>query len=185
MAGLLNSKQRTLAPAQEDESNVTPELQAEYNRFVTNGMRMLYNQKAMPQILESIRGDGNPVEGLANALVMLVMRLEDSAAQQGQQIDGDIMEQGGAELLEQMVDLAEKAGVHKFKEKEMESALYLAMDLYRTTRQQQGRLPEEQLAADMQELMRADQAGELEQMIPGITEYAKKAPKPEQIPRGR
>ncbi len=183
MAGLLNSKRQPNAEAsgdQGEEPNVTEAEQREYETFVTNGMRILDDQKALPKLLESIAGDGNPVEGLANSLAMLVMRLEDSAAQGGQKISGDVMLHGGTELLEQMVELAEEAGVHEFEEKEIESALYLAMDLYRTTRQQQGALPEDQLAADTQELTRADQAGELENMIPGITEFAKNAPKPDQ-----
>ena len=163
-----------------DDTNVTAEEQQQYDQFVTNGMKMLDDRKALPKILESIEAGGKPAEGLANALAMLVMRLEDSSTQQGQKISGDVMLHGGTELLEQMVELVEQAGGHKFTEKEMEAALYLALDQYRTTRQQQGKLPEEELQSDMQELMRADQAGGLEEMIPGIGEYAKGLPKPEQ-----
>lgn len=178
MAGLLNQQQGQDRGA-EQSANVTAEEQSSYDRFVTNGMQMLYNPQALPQLLESVRGDGNPIQGLANALVTLVTRLEDSAEQAGDQVSGDVMLHGGTELLEQMVELAEEAGVHKFTDEEIESALYLAMDTYRTTRQQQGRLPEEQLAADMQQLVQADVAGELEQLLPGIGKYAEKAPKPD------
>jgi len=192
--GLLNAQQppagpqqQALAPAQEEGSNVTPEEQQEYNSFVSNGMKVLYDPKALPQIIESIRNDdgesdGNPVEGLANALVMLVMRVEDSALEQGQKISGDVLLHGGTELLEQMADLAQQAGVHDFDESEIETALYLALDTYRVTRQQQGKLPEDELKADMQQLVQADQAGNLEEIIPGIGEYAKNAPKPDQPP---
>ena len=189
MPGLLQQQQRALAPAQEDET-VTPEEQEQYDLFVSNGMKLLYDQKVMPKLMESIRGggnateDGNPIEGLANALSMLVMRLEDSAAEKGQPISPDVMLHGGTELLEQMADLAEQAGVHTFDESEIETALYLALDTYRTTRQQQGKLPEDQLKADMQQLAQAEQDGSIDEIIPGITEYAKKAPKPDQAQRG-
>jgi len=179
MPGLLSKKAAPTRNAEEG-SEVTPEEQEQYERFVTNGMKVLYSKQALPQIIESIRGAGSPVEGLANTLVMLVMRLEDGAEQAGQQISPDVLMHGGTELLEQMVDLAEKAGLPEFDESQIESALYLALDTYRAARQQQGRLPEDQLAADMQELSRADQAGELEQIMPGIGEYAKNAPTPEQ-----
>ena len=190
MAGLLSQQgQQPKKPVdsggKDEAANVTPEEQQQYDQFVTNGMQMLDDEKALPQILESIRGDGNPVEGLANALVALVMRLEDSAEEQGQKISGDVMLHGGTELLEQMVEIAEKAGVHEFDEKEMESALYLALDTYRATRQEQGKLPEEALQADMQELVQADQAGGLEELIPGITKYAETAPKPDDPPPQR
>jgi len=179
MPGLLSKKAAPTRNAEEG-SNVSPEEQAQYERFVTNGMKLLYNKQAMPQLIESIRGAGNPIEGLANTLVMIVMRLEDTAGEAGEQISPDVLMHGGTELLEQMVDLAEKAGLPDFDESQIETALYLALDTYRGQRQQQGRLPEDQLAADMQELSRADQAGELEQLLPGIEEYAKNAPTPEQ-----
>ncbi len=191
MPGLLNQEQPPAAAeagsneGEGEAANVTPEEQQEYDRFVTNGMKILDDQKALPKILETIKGDGSPVEGLGNALALLVMRLEDSAAEGGQKIDNAVLESGGAELLEQMVELAEAAGVHEFTKKEMESALYLAMDIYRASRQESGQLDEEALGADWQELMRADEAGELEGMFPGIGEYAKGLPKPEQKPTKR
>lgn len=190
MPGLLTQQGQpqidTDTGADQDEApNVTPEEQQQYDLFVTNGMQVLDDEKALPQVIEAIRGDGSPVEGLANALVTLVMRLEDSAAEQGQKISGDVMMHGATELLEQMVDLAEKAGVHEFDEKEMESALYLAMDTYRSSRQEQGKLPEDELKADMEQLIQADQAGGLEDLIPGITKYAESAPKPDQAPPTR
>ncbi len=161
------------------EANVTAEEQEQYDRFVTNGMKMLYDEKAVQKLLTSMEGDGNPVEGLANALVQVVMRLEDSSEQAGEKISPDVLLHGGTELLEQMVDLSEQAGGHKFKEKEIESALYLALDTYRTTRQQQGRLDEDALGADMEQLVQADYKGELDSLIPGIGEYAKGLPKAE------
>ena len=168
-----------------DPTNVSPEEQQQYDVFVTNGMKILDDQKALPKILETIKGDGSPVEGLGNALALLVMRLEDSATEGGQKISPDVLLHGGTELLEQMVELAEKAGVHEFDEKEMESALYLALDIYRTSRQESGQLDEEALGADMQELQRADKEGELEGMFPGLGEYAKGLPKPDQAPPTR
>lgn len=178
MPGLLTAKQKTAAS---DPSNVTPEEQAQYDQFVGNGMKMLYNKDAGAQIFETLRGDGNPVEGLANALVMLVIRLQDSAEKEGQQISPDAMFHGATELLGLMAEIAEKAGIHKFTDKDKENALYLALDQYRSTRQQQGRLPEDQLKADMQDILRAEQQGTLEDVLPGVTEFAKNAPKPEDV----
>ncbi len=195
MAGLLTpaEKRGTGGPANTsnadtqgaglDGTSVSPEEQEQYNAFVTNGMQMIDNPEALPKFLESIKGAGSPVEGMANALAMLVMRLEDSAAESGQKISGDVMLHGGTELLEGLVELAEAAGVHEFDEKEMESALYLAMDIYRTSRTESGSLPDKELSRDWQELQRAERGGELEEMLPGIGEYDKGLPKPE--PKGK
>lgn len=185
MAGLLNATPSASAPAAAptqpaaakpaeagDESNVSPEEQTQYDEFVTNGMSLLHNEKGLSALLQSIQGDGNPVEGLANTVASVVIRVEDSAQQQGAEISGDVLMHGGTELLEQAAELAQEAGIHDFSDDDLESALYLAMDIYRTTRQQQGKLPTEQLGQDMQELQAAEQDGSLEKAIPGLTKYA-------------
>ena len=159
-----------------DEGSVSPEEQKSYDEFVTNGMSLLHNEKALSGLLKAMKGDGNPVEGLANTVASIVMRVEDSAQKKGIEISGDVIMHGGTELLEQAAELAEKAGVHKFSDDEIESALYLAMDIYRTTRQQHGKLPTEQFGQDMQELQAAEQDGSLEKMIPGIGKYAEQHP---------
>lgn len=179
-----NAKPRNVQPANVnagqptggDESNVSPEEQTQYDEFVTNGMSLLHDEKGLSSLIQSIEGDGNPVEGLANTVASIVIRIEDSAQKQGIEISGDVLMHGGTELLEQAADLAEQSGVHEFSDDELESALYLAMDIYRTTRQQQGKLPTDQLGQDMQELQTAEQDGSLEKQFPGITKYAEKSP---------
>lgn len=174
MAGLMSAKKRQPEEAGE-QSNVTPEEQQQYEQFVANGMNMMYDEKSLPSIVESIRGDGNPIEGLANTLAMMVMRLEDSAAQQGQPIGGDVMYHGAAnELLPLLVELSAASGVHEFTDDEIESALFQALDLYRATKQEQGQLPQEQFAQDMQAINQAEQSGSLDEVLPGLQEYAAK-----------
>ncbi len=160
----------------DNEGNVSPEEQTQYNEFVTNGMSLLHDEKGLSGLLKAMKGDGNPVEGLANTVASIVIRVEDSAQKQGVEISGDVLMHGGTELLEQAAELAEKAGAHEFSDKDLESALYLAMDIYRTTRQQQGKLPTEQFGQDMQELQAAEQGGALEEMFPGIGKYAEQHP---------
>jgi hypothetical protein len=166
--------------APDEESNVSPEEQAQYDTFVTNGMTMMYDEKVLPQIMEALKGDGNPIEGLANATAMIVLRLDDSAEQSGQQISGEVKFHGATELLEQLAELSQEAGIHEFNEEDMEAATYLAMDIYRTTRQEQGKLPKEDLEQDMQELMALNESGQLDQEFPGLSEHAAKRSQPGQ-----
>lgn len=165
--------------AGEGESNVSPEEQAQYDQFVKNGMELIYDEKTMPQLMQSLEGAGTPTEGLANALVTVVMRLEDSAKQQGQEISGEVIMHAATELMEQLVELAEAAGVHEFTPEDIESSYLLAIDTYRTARQGKGDLPVDDLKQDMDMMMQADQQGRLDEVVPGISEYAKRAPKPE------
>lgn len=172
MRGLMSEQQTT--PAGEDESNVSPEEQQQYNEYVENGMNMMYDEKIMPQLMETVTGSGNPIEGLANAIMAIVTRLDDSAEKKGVTIPGDVKLHGATEIMEQMVELAETAGVHEYTEEEMESAYYRAIDLYRESRQEQGKLPVEDLKQDMGELVEADKQGRLEDMMPGIGQFAQR-----------
>ena len=189
MAGLLSKKQPPEAgeamekPAMkeaamepsEDGASASPEEQEQYNLFVGNGMKMVFDKSGLENMVQSIAGDGNPVQGLGNTLAMLVMRLEDSAEQSGQEIPGDVKYHGSVELLEHLADLAKVAKIHDFSEEEMESALYLALDQYRVARQEQGKLPVEALKSDMNQLLQAEQSGNIDQVLPGLSDYAKQA----------
>ena len=178
MAGLMKSGAPTdvqaggQAQAVEETPNVTPQEQKEYERFVSNGLNMIYDPKGLKKIVKSLRGGDNPVEGLANTLVSVVQRLEQSARQSGNEVSGDVMLQGGVELLETLVEMSEKAGIHEFSEKDMETALFMAMDNYRFIKQSQGQLPDEVMKADFQRMLQAEQDGTLEDILPGIGEYA-------------
>lgn len=150
------------------QPNVTPEEQAQYERFVNNGLTLIYDDKTLPKVIEMLRGDGDPKEGLANAAAMVVMRLEDSAGDQGQPIPDDIVYHGGIEILSDLANLANEAGIHEFTDDEIEGATYRALDIYREARQAEGQLPGDDIQQDFQQIMQADQHGGLEQIAPGL-----------------
>lgn len=188
MAGLMNPKQAqpgNTAEQQGADSNVTPEEQKQYDEFVQNGMMMAYDENIMPDVMRSLEGNGNPVEGLGNTVAMIVMRLEDSAKESGVEISGDVMYHGAVELIEQLAELGEAGGINEFSEQDMESALYIALDVYRSTRQEQGTLPVEEIGQDMNELVAAEQAGTIDQMLPGVSEFAARQQGSGQPQRGR
>lgn len=164
----------------EEQPNVSPDEQAAYDQFVGNGMELLYNEAVMPKLLESVRSTEDPAEGLGNAVATLVMRLDDSASKAGQEISGDVKLHAAKELLEQMAELAEEAGIHKYTEEEMESAFYFALDIYRNTRQAEGKIKPEELQGDMQEIQAADEAGRIDEVLPGLSDYAARKQQPSQ-----
>ena len=155
------------------ETNVTPEEQAVYDKFVDNGRVMIFEDKMAAQILKQIRDEEMPSKGLASVIVSLVMRLKDSAGENGAEIDSSILMHGGLELMENIAELSAVAGVHKFSEKEIESALYQAMDLYGTIEHEAGTVNKEALAEDVNMLQQADRSGELDQLLgEGFTAHA-------------
>lgn len=158
----------------EGEEMASPEEQAQYDAFVKNGMKLLYSEKATDSVLGAIEGAGDPVEGIANALAMVMMRLEDSAGEAGQEIGGDVKLNAAGEIFEQLVELAEAAGIHEYSDEDMETALLRAMDIYRETRQGQGAISPEPYQEDLGMLMQAEQSGQLDAVAPGLKEYAAK-----------
>ncbi len=117
----------TPEPTDGERPNVSPEEQAIYDQFVDNALSAIYDDKSLPQIIESLKGDGNPVDGLANTAVNVVVRVQDSAEQADQAISPDVVFNAGIEILEDLAELAATAGVHEFTAQEVEGATFQAM----------------------------------------------------------
>lgn len=174
----------------EDEgSNVSPEEQKQYDQFVKNGMRLMYSEQGTQAIVQSLAGDGDPVAGLANTVAMVVLRLKESAEKKGAQLSTDVVMHGGLELLEQAADFASQAGIHEYSPEEMESATWKAEDIVRSTLQQQGKLPVDEIGQELEQLMAADQSGQIDQVLPGVSGFAQRSqqggPTPQQQPQRR
>lgn len=152
----------------DDTPNVSPEEQAMYDKFVDNGLSLIFDEKAAPQLLNRIKSAPNPVEGLAATTVMVVSRLRDSAENSGQQIEPAVLLHGGAELMENIAMLAKASGVHEYSESEMEQATYAAMDQYGDQAVKSGKVDKQAVAQDFQEMMAADKAGQIDQLLPGL-----------------
>ncbi len=154
---------------QREASNVSPEEQQVYDQFVDNALSAIYDEKSLPQIIQSLRGDGNPIDGLANTAVNIVMRVKSSAEQAGQQISDDILLAAGGEIIEDLAGLATTAGVHEYTPEEIEGALFQSMDIYREMTGRDGGENREQVVQDMNQLNALDEAGRLDEVAPGLT----------------
>lgn len=181
MPGLLTQQQAPTPPAQplagaeaqaggEEQPNVTPDEQKMYDQFVDNAFSAIYDDKSLPQVIESLKGDGNPMDGLANTAVSIVVRVQDSAEQAGQAIPPDVVFNAGVEILENLADLAGKAGVHEFTAQEIEGAMFQAMDIYRETKGRDGGAGRPQIVEDFNQIVALDQAGRLDEVAPGLSE---------------
>lgn len=155
---------------EEETPNVSPEEQAIYDQFVEKAFSVIYDQKTLPGILDALKGDGNPMEGLANTAVNVVVRVQDSAEGAGQKIPGEVIHQAGKEIIEDLSRLATEAGIHAFTKEEVEGAWFQSMDLYRERKGRDGGEEAGQIAQDFQKLQAIDQAGRLDEVVPGLSE---------------
>lgn len=155
-------------PVGEPQPNVSPEEQAEYEQIVDNAYSLLYED--MPTLLKSIAGGGDPVTGLAQTVANTMSRLIGSAAKAGRKFDGGTVLQAGVEILEDLASLAQDSGIHDFTPEELESATYLAAEMFRDLQQKSGNLDPNEFAGDLETLQQAEAAGTLKQLIPGAAD---------------
>lgn len=165
-------------PVEDDEqTNVSPEEQQQYERFVDNCYSVIYDQKTLPKILQSLDATNDPIMNLANTIVQVVHFVATSAKASQTEISGDVLIQGGAEVMGDLADLAGKVGIHDYSDDEIEGATYRAMDLYRELQKQDGSLDINAAKQDMKDIMTADQEGRLGELLPGVDErYGVKKP---------
>lgn len=166
--------------------NVSPEEQAAYDKFVGNAMEIIYPQgegaQISPAIMSQLQGEqddeaqqvfeqaqppltDSPVDNLAKTTTMLVLTVEDSAAQAGADIPDEVVFHAGREILEQLADVAEAASIYDFSEQETEGAFYRAIDLYRIS---SPRVDPQALSEEFSQVEQADKQGTLGQLLPGI-----------------
>jgi len=158
-------------PGGDEQLNVSPEEQAQYDQFVNNGLSLIYDEKTMPHIIKTLSA-GDPVEGLASAVVLVVTRLQDSAEKAGRKIGPDVLMHGGKELLEDLANLAGKAKIHDYNDDELQGAMFRALDLFREMQMKQGKIDKSAVERDMNMLVEADKSGRLAKNNPGLAQYS-------------
>lgn len=167
---------------QDEESNVSPEEQAQYETFVTKAADIIYGEgKVMPEILEALspgkdapapgeqREGGNPaVIALANTAVQVIQKLDVASHEANAPVSDDVLYHGGVEVIEMLAEVAEAAGIHAYTEEELNGALFQAVDDYRPIAIAMGRTNDETLKGQFSEALDADAQGRLGDLLPGM-----------------
>lgn len=167
--------QENSADESSEQPNVSPQEQQQYDAFVKNGMQIIYTPdgKVNPEVVKRLSTGKKYMDTLAQTSVWLVMMLEQNAKQAGTDISDDVVMHGGRELFEQLLEVDEALGIHKFKEAEVQGAWYQALDLYRDGNSDQGDRFDpngggQQAAQDFLQLNEADQQGRADEVVPGF-----------------
>src|SRR5690606_26991790 len=110
----------------------------EYDKLVAQSFNLIYDPRTFPGILEMLKGEGDPVEGLARTASMVVLRVLSSAQQAGVEFTPDVKLHAGAEVLEDLAELSRQSGVHDYTQDPdgLEGAFFKALDIVRTTLQE-------------------------------------------------
>lgn len=156
------------SPDEDGMENASEEEQAQYDQFVSNGAKLIYSPEIRKTVQKNLSGAGNPIEGLANTLVMIVTRLDQSAQENSIEVSGDVKMHGAMELLDLLIEYAEESRIAQIDEKMAEQALYLAFDMYRAQLEASGGIDQASMEEDMQSVAAAEQAGQLDSLLPGM-----------------
>lgn len=188
-AGPMPEDDTRLAEGEDGREPATPEEQAQYDAFVKEGMKLIYAKGQVnpgilklldddPQDLIAILGeevgqDFSPVIALAATATIVVLEVVRRADPKP---EGEIIMHGGAEILEDLADLAGQPGpdgqpIHTYTEDDVNQAMIHAVNLYRITATQAGMLDEEALAQEFADILNAQEDGTLGKMLPGIERY--------------
>lgn len=180
------------APAADDGEtpNVSPEEQADYDKFVNNALEIIYPQgggTVSPVVMKHLNGEYeqeaqqilaeaqpplgvSPIDNLAGTTVLLVVALDQSATAAGKDVGQDVVIHGGVAVLEELATVAQAAKIHDYSDKEIEAATLRAMDLYRYVGP---RYDENAAKQDFGQVVEADKTGTLDQVVPGIGQALK------------
>lgn len=180
LQGLQRPQQQNQQPAQQESQRpdqqtiaqgieeASPQEQAQYDEFVNNAFNLIFDEKTMPGIIERLSATEEPIDDLANTAALVTFRLQDSAQKAGAQIPDEVVFHAGVEILEELANLSEKAGIHEFSQEELEAATLRALDVFREMGTQAGSIDPEALKQQFGALIEADNAGQLNRALPGL-----------------
>lgn len=170
------------APAPDDEGSqqATPQEEAQMEQFLGQCKMLVYNPKT-PQvtqaIIKSLSSGSDPIKALASVSVGVAQRVEDAANQSGEKLDPSILLQGGYEVVRDIADFSTQVskaqGTPTYTDKQVQQAYLMAVDMYRTNKQQTGGMDTQAAQQDWSTLQQADKAGQLDSVLPGATDAAK------------
>lgn len=166
---------------EEGGEQATPEEQAKYEEFVKTGYELMYSGgKVNPAILKmldddpsdlvSVLGDAeemqkfSPVVALAATATIITLK----ACEKTGEKDGTIILHGGKAILEDLVEIAGKAGVRDYSEDDMANAMRMGADLFREAGAKAGIVNLDEAKGEWDEITAADREGRLGEVVPQL-----------------
>lgn len=157
----------------------SPEEQAAYEEFVKTGYGLMYaGGKVNPGVIKMLDDDptdliqalGNadefkqfsPIVALAATAAIITIKTCEKTGQK----DGTIILHGGKAILEDLVEVAGKAGIRDYSEQEMGQAFHMGADLFRQAAEAKGLVNMDQAKEDWSTITAADKVGKLGDVIP-------------------
>jgi len=153
MSGLLNQGQpQTEAPQQTEnpgnegqETPMDPEAQEQFDVMVSNGMKILYDEKAGRTLLNKITESDSPIEEIADITLVVIERLESAMESKNVTSPYEVKIQVANQLMGEIMDMCEQAGMQALSEEERYNCWSLAVSKYIDQAIKTGKMTAEQV----------------------------------------
>jgi len=167
-AGVQSQGQQQTGQMQEQEQGqVDPKTQEEFDMFVSNGMQILYDENVAQTVVNNILNSENKVQAIAQETLNIVERLETTSAENGAQISDGAKVQGANHIMGEVMTLAEDAGAPKLSEEERKQCWDLAVSQYLDNGVKSGKISQEQLMSQAEQIQGAPIQETAQRTVPG------------------
>lgn len=150
---------------QSGTGQVDPKIQEECDIFVTNGIQIIHDEKVSNNLIQQIKANKDPIEGIAQATLSIVERLEESAAQSGMKISDAAKIHGSNQLMGEIITLAEAAGMQPLNEEQRYQAFSFAISKYIDNAVRSGKMTKEQLGQMSLEAQQSPEGQKISQQM--------------------
>ena len=159
----------------------SPEEQAELERFVGRAEQLIFSKQAYPAFVGILK-QGEPSDALANATVVAVNKVNETAEQADTQLGGDILMAAGKEIVQRLADVATQEGIfdfHKDQDK-IDASFFKAVDDFRQMQEAAGKIDKNVAQEDLAMLAELDRQGKLGPLLRALDEADQQMMQPEQ-----
>ena len=143
-----------------DAQQASPEEQAMFDMFVKNTLKLVYLKPTWEEFKQAL-SENDPVKGIGDTLGILADQVVQSAYRNGTQLTRDAIVYGLGDVVSQVVNDLEEAGMPPIDEKQMAGIVYRVSDMVRAGMQKRGEMDESSIRQDWAQLQQMNESGAL------------------------
>lgn len=142
----------------------SPEEQKMYDEFVSVATIAMSNEKMLDRLMQMM-SSAKPPEAIGKFAAAVAYRSYVAAKEKGVNLTGDVILNGGAEILAAAMEYAEAAGSPPLNEDQQATAMAIAADEFRLEMQKAGDIDEKALEEDIEVFRQAEQSPQAQQVL--------------------
>jgi hypothetical protein len=137
-----------------NQDPLTPEQRKNLTTYLSNGMRLIHSEQTRDMVVRRLK-IGDPADAVAEQTLTIILQLERDGEKKGVPLDESLKGLVASELMGQIIEVGEAAGIFKMDEKQIRAAAGKAVGKYFQVQLDSGKMTMEQVKA-MSERFHAD-----------------------------